>query len=102
MTRCFLHLHPPHRMKTGTLCGLLLLLTYLKSLEDASHVAFVFDKPLSNLATKQDPGWLGAWISEQGRELLYAVCGALSEENQRQDPSVLPCYITPKSLHEKT
>lgn len=54
-------------MKSGSLSGL--LLTSFKSLRDASHVPFVFDKPLSDLSAKQHFGWLATWISEQGRQI---------------------------------
>lgn len=34
-----------------------------------SHVMFVFNGPLSELAAKQQAGWLGTWLREQGREV---------------------------------
>lgn len=34
-----------------------------------SHTTFVFDGPLSELTAKQQAGWLGTWIGEQGREV---------------------------------
>ena len=33
------------------------------------HVTFVFGGPFSDLLAKQQAGWLGTWIGEQGREI---------------------------------
>ena len=46
-----------------------------------SHVTFVFEGPRSDLAPKQQAGWLGTWIGEQGRETLPW------EDGEKQDPS---------------
>lgn len=32
-----------------------------------SHTSFVFDGPLSGITAKQQAGWLGTWVGEQGR-----------------------------------
>ncbi|KAK0156522.1 Apoptosis-stimulating of p53 protein 1 [Merluccius polli] len=48
-----------------------------------SHVTFVFDGPLSNLSAKQQAGWLGTWIGEQGREVYKTLAWG---DGEKEDP----------------
>lgn len=34
-----------------------------------SHSTFVFDSPFSGIIAKQQAGWLGTWVGQQGREI---------------------------------
>lgn len=62
-----------------------------------SHVKFVFDGPLSDLKIKQQAGWLGTWIGQQGRETYKTF---LWEEGEQEDPSKVldkfEAYIRPR------
>lgn len=62
-----------------------------------SHVTFVFEGPLSELTAKQRAGWLGTWISEQGREVYKTFSWA---EGERDDPfkvlDKFASYIRPR------
>ncbi|KAL0153751.1 hypothetical protein M9458_050972 [Cirrhinus mrigala] len=62
-----------------------------------SHVMFVFDGPLSELAAKQQAGWLGTWLGEQGREVYKTFTWA---EGEKEDPSKVldkfASYIRPR------
>lgn len=62
-----------------------------------SHVAFVFDGPLSELSGKQQAGWLGMWIGEQGREIYKTLTWA---DGDKEDPEKVldkfEAYVRPR------
>ena len=48
-----------------------------------SHVTFVFGGPLSDLVAKQQAGWLGTWIGEQGRKIYKTLAWT---DGEKDDP----------------
>lgn len=48
-----------------------------------SHTSFVFDGPLSGITAKQQAGWLGTWVGEQGREVYKTLAW---EDGDKKDP----------------
>ncbi|KAK0143702.1 hypothetical protein N1851_008363 [Merluccius polli] len=62
-----------------------------------SHVSFVFDGPLSELEAKQQAGWLGTWIGEQGREIYKTLTWADGEkENPARVLDKFANYVRPR------